>query len=185
MTVAFNPSGLIHSLEYNMHKDVSRSKIDTQKKIEDCITETDKIVEQRSNAYRKEAVVMVACAVGMLALAMLGAFFELQNAPTQGKLDTLKMSGPSHDIDDLTKKLGDRNFNKSVSNGLSQLTGGLSGAYSHYTKISHNQLDHQYKKKDMRWSQLQQELNNSSAQSLLNDVKEMKRRQQQAKAAAG
>ncbi|MGL4540265.1 MAG: hypothetical protein ACRCU0_04735 [Candidatus Rhabdochlamydia sp.] len=188
MTVTFNPSGIIHSLEYNLHKGVSRSKTDNQKQIEDCMAEADKIVEQKNTVYRREAMFMIAFAVGTLAFSMLGAFFELQSAPTQGNLDTLKNqpgSPRSGDIQGLTEELGRRNFRKSISNGLSQLTGGLSGAYSNFEKISHNQLDHQYKKKDMRWSQLQQELNNPSTQSLLNDVKEMKRRQQRAKEAAG
>jgi hypothetical protein len=189
MTVTFNPSGVIHSLEYNLHKGVSRSRTDNQKKIEDCIAEADKIVEKKNNAYRREAMIMVACAVGMLAFSMLGAFFELKSAPDQGELNGLQNQPRSIEgtarINELTNKLGDHAFNKNISNSLSKFTEGASGAYSHFTKITHNQLDHQYKKKDMRWSQLQQDLNNSSTQSLLNDVKDMKRRQQRAKEMAG
>ena len=76
MTVAFNPSGLINSLEYNLHKGVSRSKTDNQQKIEACTAEADKIIEQRSTAYRTEAWVMVACAVSLVALAASGVAIE-------------------------------------------------------------------------------------------------------------
>lgn len=188
MTVSFNPSALINSLEYNLHKGVSRSKTDNQKQIEDCMAEADKIVEQKNNVYRREAMFMVAFAVATLAFSMLGAFFELKSAPDQGNLDALKYqpdSSNGENIQHLRENLGYYNSRKNICNGLSQFTGGLSGAYSNFEKISHNQLDHQYKKKDMRWSQLQQEQNNSSVQNLLSDVKDMKRRQQRAKEVAG
>ena len=189
MTVAFNPSGLINSLELNLYKGLSRSKTGNQQQIEACILETDKITEQKSAAYRKEAMVMVACAVGMIAFAMIGVAAELSLASTEGKLNQSKC-GPrlmdgDNQIKDLTVKLSNYTASKNTLNTVSQTFDRGSNIYSHFSKISHNQLDHESQKKQMRLQQLQQERSNSSSQELLRDIQDMKRRQQQAKAAAG
>jgi hypothetical protein len=89
-------------------------------------------------------------------------------------------------IKDLTVKLGNYTARKNTLNTISQtLFDRGSNIYSHFAKISHNQLDHESQKKSMRLQQLQQERSNSSSQDLLRDIQDMKRRQQQAKAAAG
>lgn len=194
MTVSFNPSALINSLEYNLHKGVSRSKTDNQKQIEDCMAEADKISEQKSSAYRKEAMVMVAFAVAMVAVAMTGAVIEWKNAPDHDAYNRLYCGADTKVINEigrearmkaLTDKLRLYNSTKSLSNNAPNFIGKGLEAYSHFTKITHNQLDHESQKKNMRLQQLQQERSNSSAKELLDNVKEMKRRQQQAKANAG
>lgn len=189
MTVAFNSSGLINSLEYNIYKGVSRSKADNQQKIEACILEADKIADKRSAAYQTEAMVMIACAVGMIAFAVIGIAADLNIASIEGPLNQLK-SGPrlmngDTQIKNLTIKLGKYTSYKNTFTTISQAFDRGSNIYSHFSKISHNQLDHESQKKNMRLQQLYQELSNPSTQSLLNDVKEMRRRQQQAKAVAG
>ena len=196
MTVAFNPSGLINSLEYNLHKGVSRSKTDNQQKIEACTAEADKIIEQRSTAYRTEAWVMVACAVSLVALAAIGVAIEWKMESIKSdlsKLSSVHLNNLSpeqkinlkYTIESLEKVQKTLNTCKNFSNGLNIAAQKGSDCYSSFSRVSTNQLDHQNKKKEMRLQQIHQELSSSSTQSLLNDVKEMKRRQQQAKAAAG
>lgn len=196
MTVAFNPSGLINSLEYNLYKGVSRSKIDNQQKIEACTAEADEITEQRSAAYRTEAVVMIACAVGLVALAVIGSTIEWKlesiksdlsnlSSISLGNLNPEQSANLKGTIESLKKTQKKLNTYKNFYNGLNIAAQKGSDCYSSFSRVSINELDHQYKKKEMRLQQLHQELYNSSTQSLLNDVKDMKRRQQQAKAAAG
>lgn len=189
MTVALNSSGLINSLEYNLYKGISRSKTVNQQEIKACILETDKITEQKSAAYRTEAWVMVACAVGMFVFAMIGVATELSLASIEGELNQLKC-GPrltegDTQLKDLTVKLSNYTARKNTLNTISQTFDRGSNIYSHFSKISHNQLEHESQKKQMRLQQLQQERSNSADRSLLEDLKDMKRRQQQAKAAAG
>lgn len=190
MTVSFNPSGLINSLEYNLHKGVSRSKTDNQKQIEVCIIELDKISEQKSSAYRKEAMYTVAFAVFILAAAVMGVAIEQKSTSFQAELNGLEcrprpwLELDTSRIETLESNLKLCTYAKACFNGGLSINK-LSEAYSHFAKISHNQLDHNSQKKHMRLQQLNQEQNNSSTQSLLNDVKEMKRRQQRAKEAAG
>ena len=189
MEIASTPSALISSLEYNMYKGISRSKVDNQQKIEACILEIDKITEQKSAAYRKEAFVMIACAIGMIAFSVLGVAAELNLASTEGRLNQLKcgprlMDGDTQ-IKDLTVELSNYTARKNTLNTISQTFDRGSNIYSHFSKISHNQLDHENQKKSMRLQQLQQERSNSASQDLLRDIQDMKRRQQQAKAAAG
>ncbi|MEK7339605.1 MAG: hypothetical protein WBD50_06475 [Candidatus Rhabdochlamydia sp.] len=189
MEIPFNPSALINSLEYNLYKGISRSKTGNQQQIEACILETDKITEQKSAAYRTEAWVMVACAVGMIAFAMIGVAAELRLASTEGALNQLKcgprlMDGDTQ-IKDLTEKLSIHTARKNTLNTVSQTFDRGSNIYSQFSKISHNQLDHESQKKQMRLQQLQQERSNSADRSLLEEIKDLKRRQQQAKAAAG
>lgn len=196
MTVALNPSGLINSLEYNLYKGVSRSKTDNQQKIEACILETDKITEQRSAAYRKEAMVMVICAVSLVALAAIGVAIEWKIESIKSNLSRLSSVNLNdlspkqriylkYTIESLEKTQKKLNACKNFSNGLNVAMQKVPEIYSSFSRVSTNRLDYKYKKQEMRWSYLQQELSNSPTQSLLNDVKEAKRRQQQAKAAAG
>ncbi|PWU14052.1 MAG: hypothetical protein C5B45_05095 [Chlamydiae bacterium] len=182
MTVALNPSGLINSLEYNLYKGVSRSKTDNQQKIEASITEADKITEEKSAAYRKEAMVMVACAIGMIAFAMIGTAIDWKLEAIKSDLSSLSNT---QSITDLEKSRKILSTYKNIINGFSLGAQKGPDAYSSFSRVSINRLDHQYKKNEMRLQQLHQELSNPSTQSLLNDIKEMKRRQQQAKAAAG
>ncbi len=196
MTVAFNPSGLINSLEYNLYKGVSRSKTDNQQKMEACTAEADKIVEQRSAAYRTEAVVMIACAVGLVALAAIGLAIEWKMESIKSdlsKLSSVNLNNLSpeqridlkHAIESLEKTQKTFNTCKNVSNGLNIAAQKGPECYSSFSRVSTNQLDHQYKKREMRLQQLQQERSSPADRSLLEEIKDMKRRQQQAKAAAG
>lgn len=197
MTItSFNPSELINSLEYNLYKGVSRSKTDNQQKIEACILEADKITEQKSAAYRKEAMVMVACAVGMIAFAMIGIAIDWKSETIKSDLSSLsnvnlsnlsteQASSITQSIADLEKSGKILSAYKNIINGFSLGAQKGPDAYSSFSRVSTNRLDHKYKKQEMRWSQLHQELSNSSTQSVLNDIKEVKRRQQQAKTAAG
>ncbi|MDR2539816.1 MAG: hypothetical protein LBC45_04370 [Chlamydiales bacterium] len=189
MTVALNLSEQISSLEYNLYKGVSRSKINIQQKMEACILETDKIVEQKCAEYRREALIMSACAIGMIACAIIGATIDLKLASVEGSLNQLKHKTLSMrentQIKDLTIEMGEYNAYKNIVNITSQVFDRGSNTYSYFSKISHAQLDHENQKMQMCLQQLQQERANPLDQILLNDAKDMRRRQQQAKAAAG
>jgi hypothetical protein len=196
MTVAFNPSGLINALEYNLYKGLSRSKTGNQQQIEACILETDKITEQKSAEYRTEAWVMVTCAVGLVALAAIGLAIEWKMESIKSdlsKLSSVNLNNLNpkqrinlkYTIESLEKTQKTLNTCKNVSNGLNIAAQKGPECYSSFSRVSTNQLDHQYKKKEMRLQQLQQERSSPADRSLLEEIKDMKRRQQQAKAAAG
>lgn len=192
MEITFNPSGLIQSLEYNLHKGVSRSKTEIQKQMRDWITEADRITEQKSSAYRTEAMVMVACAVGMIALSMIGAGIDSQLESIKSELNINPNNFPPIErifftcnltyLENMQKKLTSC---KMVSNVLNLGLQKGSEVFSCLAKILLTNLDHRQRKQEIYLSQLQQEQHNSAIQSLLSEVKDMKRRQQQAKAAAG
>lgn len=96
-----------------------------------------------------------------------------------------KVAAFNQRIQDLHNDITSFNTTKKCYDGLLQIVNLIQQIYPIYPKISHNQLDHEYKKQEMRWQQLSQAHSNSPEQSTLNDVKDMIRRQQQARAAAG
>lgn len=192
MEISSNPSALINALEYNLYKGVSRSKIDNQQKMEACILETDKITEQKSAAYRTEAVVMVACAVGLIALAALGVAIEWKIESIKSDLNNLssinlnnlspkQRIGLKYTIESLGNTQKKLNTCKSVFNIFNILLQKGPECSSSLLRVSINRLEHQYKKQDMRWSQLNQDRSNSANQNLLNEVKEARKNHQQSR----
>ena len=213
MAISLHPSRLINDLEHGLYKGVSRAKADNQKSTDTCITQMDKLTQQKTTALEREYIAMVALAVGILAFAALGVVAQWKAESANFKLESanydlprLEEAHPLHQttqdaMQGLRGNAGMENLKKEMVNfhdhkmffsgikggceGVSQFNNALQQVIPAYSKISQNQLDHEYRKREIRLQQLSQERSNSPEQSTLNDVKDMKRRQQQARSAVG
>ena len=139
---------------------------------------------------------MVAFAISLVALTAIGTAIDWKLESTKSNLKNShktnlnqlhpkKAINLSCKIESLEKTYNTLNKCNVVSKSLNVVAQKGPECYSAFSRISTNQLDHQYKKKEMRLQQLQQERSSSASQDLLRDIQDMKRRQQQAKAAAG
>lgn len=213
MAISLHPSRLVNDLEHGLYKGVSRAKADNQKSTDTCITQMDKLTEQKSTALEREYIAMVALAVGILAFAALGVVAQWKAESASFQLEVtnrdLPKVGGARQLHQVTQdiiqglegnarretlKKAIENFSKdkkffsgakTVCEGFSQFGTALQQVIPVYFRISQNQTDHEYKKREIRLQQLSQERSNSPEQSTLNDVKDMKRRQQQARSAVG
>lgn len=211
MGIALNP---IHNLERSIYKNISREKTHNQNQREAYIAETDKITEDQSRAYEMQAMITVACVIVMVSFSVFAAMTDYRINQNQVVLNQLTPENKTSFINQLTPEQREGLINQLAPEGtidlaidkysaiLEETTNSLKitrdfcriaeqaipklpEVTNFYSQSKLNQLQHVKQIKEMHLSHLNQERANSHTQSLLNDIKDMRRRQQQARTVAG